>query len=44
MYPGALVFAHAVHETRRGEVIGLDVGEGNTETFLTAFVRGVVGV
>jgi hypothetical protein len=36
--------AHAVLEIRRCEVICLDVGEGNTETFLTAFVRGVVGV
>jgi len=33
MYPGALVFAHAVHETRRSEVIGLDVGDADTETF-----------
>jgi transposase-like protein len=38
------VVAHAVHETRRSEVIGLDVGEANTETFLTAFVRGLAGV
>jgi hypothetical protein len=33
-----------VLEIRRCEVICLDVGEANTDTFLTAFVRGVVGV
>jgi len=33
-----------VLEIRRCEVICLDVGEGNTETFLTTFVRGVVRV
>ena len=44
-----LVVGHAVHETRRRGVIGLDVGEPNTEAFWTEFVRGgvargVVGV
>jgi hypothetical protein len=33
-----------VLETRRCEVIGLDVGDADTDTFLTAFGRGVVGV
>jgi transposase-like protein len=27
-------------KTRRGEVIGLDVGDANTETFWTEFLRG----
>ncbi len=34
--------AHAVHETRRSEVIRLDVGEPATKAFWTAFVRGDV--
>ena len=34
--------AHAVHETRRREVIGLDVGEPNARPFWTEFVRGGV--
>ena len=31
-------------EIRRCEVICLDVGDADTDTFLTAFGRGVVGV
>jgi hypothetical protein len=38
------VVADAAHENRRREAIGLDVGEANTETVWTAFVRGLVGV
>jgi len=37
-----LVIAHAVHETGRREVIGLDVGECETEAFWTEFLRGLV--
>jgi putative transposase len=37
------VVAHAVHETGRREVIGLDVGECETEAFRTGFLRGLVG-
>jgi putative transposase len=44
-----VVIAHAVHETGRREIIGLDVGEAETEAFWTEFlrslvVRGLVGV
>jgi transposase-like protein len=38
----ALVIAHGVHETGRREIIGLDVGEAETEAFWTAFLRGLV--
>ena len=31
----ALVIAHGVHETGRREIIGLDVGEAETEAFWT---------
>jgi hypothetical protein len=31
LYASALVVAHAAHETRRSEAIGLDVGEADTE-------------
>ena len=37
-----LVIAHAVHESGRREVIGLDVGECETEAFWTDFLRGLV--
>jgi transposase-like protein len=37
-----LVIAHAVHESGRREVIGLDVGECETEAFWTEFLRGLV--
>ena len=44
-----VVIAHAVHETGRREIIGLDVGEAETEAFWTDFLRilvarGLVGV
>jgi Transposase, Mutator family len=43
------VIAHAVHETGRREIIGLDVGEAETEAFWREFLgslvqRGLVGV
>ncbi len=37
-----VVIAHAVHETGRREIIGLDVGEAETEAFWTEFLRGLV--
>jgi putative transposase len=37
-----VVIAHAVHETGRREIIGLDVGAAETETFWTEFLRGLV--
>ena len=37
----ALVIAYAVHETGRREVIGLDVGESETEAFWREFLRGL---
>src|ERR671916_1105177 len=37
-----VVIAHAVHETGRREVIGLDVGEAETEAFWTEFLRSLV--
>ena len=37
-----VVIAHGVHDSGRREVIGLDVGEAETEAFWTAFVRGLV--
>ena len=36
-----LVIAYAVHETGRREVIGLDVGEAETEAFWREFLRGL---
>ena len=36
------MIAHAVHETGRREIIGLDVGEAETEAFWTSFLRGLV--
>jgi putative transposase len=38
----ALVIAHGVHETGRREIIGLDVGEAETEAFWTDFLRSLV--
>ena len=38
----ALVLAYAVHESGYREVIGLDVGEGETEAFWRCFLRGLV--
>jgi putative transposase len=37
-----VVVAHAVHETGRREIIGLDVGEAETEAFWTQFLRSLV--
>jgi transposase-like protein len=37
-----LVIAHAVHESGRREVIGLDCGECETEAFWRDFLRGLV--
>ncbi len=34
VYPKALVIAYSVHESGRREVIGLDIGEIETEAFL----------
>ena len=34
-----VVIAHAVHETGRREIIGLDVGAAETETFWREFLR-----
>src|ERR687883_295446 len=38
----ALVIAHGVHATGRREILGLDVGEAETEAFWTDFLRGLV--
>jgi transposase-like protein len=38
----ALVVAHGVHETGRREILSVDVGEAETETFWTEFLRGLV--
>ncbi|MFL6018714.1 MAG: IS256 family transposase [Gaiellaceae bacterium] len=37
-----VVIAHAVHETGRREIIGLDVGEAETESFWREFLRSLV--
>jgi putative transposase len=37
-----VVVAHAVHETGRREIIGLDVGAAETEAFWTQFLRSLV--
>jgi putative transposase len=37
----ALVIAYGVHESGRREVIGLDVGEAETESFWWEFLRGL---
>ncbi len=39
----ALVVAYAVHETGCREVIGIDIGETESEAFWTEFLRGSVG-
>jgi transposase-like protein len=36
------VIAHAVHETGRREIIGLEVGEAGTEAFRREFLRSLV--
>jgi transposase-like protein len=38
----AVVIAHGVHETGRREILGIDVGEAETEAFWTAFLRALV--
>ena len=38
----ALVIAHGVHETGRREILGLDVGEAETEAFWSEFLRGLL--
>jgi putative transposase len=38
----AVVIAHAVHETGRKEIVGIDVGEAETEAFWTEFLRSLV--
>jgi len=38
----ALVIAYAVHESGRREVIGIDIGETETEAFWVAFLRDLV--
>jgi putative transposase len=37
-----VVIAHGVHETGRREIVGLDVGQAETEAFWTDFVRSLV--
>jgi putative transposase len=37
-----VVIAHAVHETGRREIIGLDVGEAETEAFWREFLRSLL--
>jgi putative transposase len=37
-----VVIAHAVHESGRREIIGLDVGAAETEAFWTEFLRSLV--
>jgi transposase-like protein len=41
VYPKALVIAYGVHETGRREVIGLDIGETESEPFWVAFLRSL---
>jgi transposase-like protein len=41
VYPKALVIAYGVHETGRREVIGLDIGETESEAFWVAFLRSL---
>jgi putative transposase len=38
----SVVIAHGVHESGRREIIGLDVGQAETEAFWTEFVRSLV--
>jgi len=40
--PKALVLAYAVHESGYREVVGLDVGECETEAFWRSFLRGLI--
>jgi putative transposase len=38
----AVVIAYGVHETGRREILGIDVGEAETEAFWTEFLRSLV--
>jgi putative transposase len=38
----AVVIAHGVHESGRREILGIDVGEAETEAFWTEFLRSLV--
>ena len=41
VYPKALVIAYSVHDSGRREVIGLDIGEIETEAFWVGFLRSL---
>jgi len=41
VYPKAVVIAYGVHESGRREVIGLDIGETESEAFWVAFLRSL---
>lgn len=41
VYPKALVVAYGVHDSGRREVIGLDIGETESEAFWVAFLRSL---
>jgi len=41
VYPKALVIAYSVHESGRREVIGLDIGEMESEAFWVQFLRSL---
>jgi len=41
VYPKALVIAYGVHESGRREVLGLDIGELESEAFWIAFLRAL---
>jgi transposase-like protein len=41
VYPKALVIAYGVHESGRREVIGLDIGEIESEAFWVGFLRSL---
>jgi len=41
VYPKALVIAYSVHETGRREVIGLGIGEMESEAFWVQFLRSL---
>jgi len=41
VYPKALVIAYSVHESGRREVIGLDIGEIESEAFWVGFLRAL---
>jgi putative transposase len=38
----AVVIAYGVHETGRRQILGFDVGEAETEAFLTEFLRSLI--